>query len=134
MLSREATVAAAGAVATGCGFAAETAGFFTTFFSVVGLVGVLAVELAALLARVLDLDFAAFAGRFFAALLADVRAVFLGAFPAVFFFAVFRAFFTTRFFAAPTGRFTALLAFFFFEDFLATAKSSWSGRKVGLNE
>jgi hypothetical protein len=133
MLSREATVAAAGAVATGCGFAAETAGFFTTFFSGGGLVGVLAVELAALLARVLDLDFAAFAGRFFAALLADVRAVFLGAFPAVF-FAVFRAFFTTRFFAAPAGRFTALLAFFFFEDFLATAKSSWSGRKVGLNE
>jgi hypothetical protein len=82
------------------------------------------------------LDFAAFAGRF----PADLRAVFLAVFPALLtvflavLLAVFRALVTTRFFAALAGRFTAFLVFFFFEDFLATAKSSWSGRKVGLNE
>src|SRR6185312_148493 len=117
--------AIAGGATAGCGFGA-TAGFFAAFFTAAA--GFPCVLVLALLALALSALAVAFAGDFFAPFLAAFRSPFLAAFPAFFaaffavFFAAFRAFLTTRFFAAPAGRLAAFLVFFFFEDFLATAK------------
>jgi hypothetical protein len=88
----------------------------------VGLEGVLAVFFATALAGFFATFFAAFLGAFLAAFFAGVFAVFLAFTPRVFRAAAFLARdLLARDFAA---RFVAFLAFFFFADFLATAKSS----------
>jgi hypothetical protein len=88
-----------------------TKGFRATF--PVGCLGALAFAT--------DFLAAFFASAFFTAFLAAFRETFLALFA---FFGVGLAFFATRFLVtALADRFAAFPVFFFFEDFLATAKS-----------